>query len=288
MVKDPPAKLTLRSAIPQDRGLVSALLTASTRSHQHLDWVDALDLLGSHPFLLALEGDLPMACLACPPDPPGVAWIRLFAVASGVDASKAWKPLWRKAASEAREAEATVAAALLLERWMAPLLAESGFKETNAVVFLEWRGSKPPPPGLHADRVRPMRRSDIPAVQQMDHRAFRGLWRHSRGALAAALDQAALASVVEADGKPVAYQISTATGLAAHLARLAVDPPYQGRGLGRTLVSHLLREFSELGYDRLTVNTQADNNPSLILYEGLGFRPTGQRYPVFESLLGSP
>jgi ribosomal protein S18 acetylase RimI-like enzyme len=69
--------------------------------------------------------------------------------------------------------------------------------------------------------------------------------------------------------------------MGGHLARLAVLPAYQGRGVGYALVNDLLRQFVFRGIFRVTVNTQADNHASLRLYENMGFQRTGESYPVY-------
>ena len=57
----------------------------------------------------------------------------------------------------------------------------------------------------------------------------------------------------------------------AHLARLAVDPRWQGRGVGHRLVEDMLKTFSAIGVTTFSVNTQASNSQSLSLYHSLGF-----------------
>ena len=61
------------------------------------------------------------------------------------------------------------------------------------------------------------------------------------------------------------------------MQRLAVDPAYQGAGLGAALVVDALRWLRRHGGERAIVNTQPDNEAALALYQRLGFRlePTG-------------
>ncbi len=133
--------------------------------------------------------------------------------------------------------------------------------------------------------LRSLAPSDVEAVAAVDHRAFQPIWRHSVEALHLALEQSTYARVASIDGEIVGYQICTATAFGAHLARLAVDPAAQHQGLGKILVTDVLRTFSERGYGRVTVNTQADNLSSQALYKHLGFEETGQVFPVFELAL---
>jgi ribosomal-protein-alanine N-acetyltransferase len=96
-----------------------------------------------------------------------------------------------------------------------------------------------------------------------------------------ALPQATSAIVAEDDEGVVGYQISTANPFGAHLARLAVRPDAQRRGLGSLIVTDLIRRLKNKGVSRLTVNTQSDNHASLALYEKMGFVLTGEKFPVY-------
>lgn len=272
---------TIRPASSADRSVVSSLLAASSWKHQHLDWFSALELIGMPPYYLAMEGPRAIGCLACPPDVPEVDWLRLFVVQTGYAVGSVWDSLWEVVREAARLSGATVAAALPTVEWMPALLERAGFEKVNEVVFLEWDASPPPVVRPAPARVRPFRPREIAAVAEIDHRAFRPLWQLSDRALGAALAQAAVATVAEVDGAIVGYQITTATGVGAHLARLAVDPPLQRSGIGTLLVADALRSLSRRGLHRVSVNTQSDNRPSLRLYSSLAFAPSGQAFPVY-------
>ncbi|MBM3121841.1 MAG: GNAT family N-acetyltransferase [Chloroflexi bacterium] len=274
-----------RQATPADQRLVDTLLAGARWRHAHLDWLDAVDLLGQSPFLLATDHDRTSACLACPPDPPGFAWIRVFASGAELQPAEAWACLWPSASRRARLQGASLAAALSAEPWMVSLLRHAGFEETNGVVFLEHRGRGIDPLTLAGMRIRSYQPGDIDALLDLDQQAFPGLWGYSLPVLTAAIEQAALVTVLEAAGEIVGYQLSTASALGAHLARLAVAPQHQGQGYGSALVRHLLHAFSLRGFDRVSVNTQVDNRASLTLYRRLGFADTGQAYPVFTTPL---
>lgn len=274
---------TFRHANGSDRALVSSLLDSAHWKHQHLDWFDTLELLGQQPFLLALDGTETVGCLACPPECLEVAWVRVFAAAGGHSLSRVWESLWLQADPAARQAGASVAAALPTVDWMPPLLERSGFEHVYDVVFLERLGQlQPPPPHSSPGVIRPMVATDMDEVARADQRAFAPLWRLAECSLDAALAQATVATIVEVDGRLIGYQICTASAFGAHLARLAVDPDYQGRGVGTALVIDALHALARRGFHRVTVNTQSMNVPSLKLYERLGFRRTRQDYPVYQ------
>lgn len=277
---------TIQPVTEDDFDLVRGLLEAASWQHRHLDWAEVEDLLEQQPFLLASDGGLPIACLACPPDPPQVAWIRLFAVASGYDLATTWSLLWRQGKSRLEALGAASCAALAIPVWLPSLLEESGFEKTDSVVFLEWAAGDPPPDGGKRLGTTPLLETDLRGVASLDRRAFHPLWQHSSESLALALAQSAYATVVRVDGEIAGYQISTASAHGGHLARLAVDPPHQGQGIASALVGDVLRHFRELGLLRVTVNTQGANARGQSLYERLGFERTGQSFPVFQIPLG--
>jgi len=79
----------------------------------------------------------------------------------------------------------------------------------------------------------------------------------------------------------IGYQMTTGGGARAHLARLAVHPDLQGRGVGRALLGDLFDHLVQNGILKLSVNTQSDNQISLNLYQKMGFIRTGETYPVY-------
>lgn len=272
---------SIHPADEQDSELVQGLLQGTGVQHRHLDWSQPLDLLGQQPFYLASERGLPVGCLACPPEPEQVSWVRLFAVASPYDPGEVWRALWPAAREDARERGVEQVAVLCLPEWLRTLLEASGFELRDQVVFFEWEAGPVDDLPEAAEGTRPITPDDIAEVTYVDNAAFRRIWRHSEPTLGLALDQAAYATLVQQDEQVVAYQISTGSAFGGHLARLAVLPDHQGRGLASKLVGDVLRHFREHGYPRVTVNTQESNERSLALYRRLGFEPLDQSYPVY-------
>ncbi len=277
----------VRQVTQKDQDLVDGLLAAARWQHRHLDWAQIEDLLGRQPYLLASEHGLPLALLACPPDPPGVAWIRLFAVASGYEVMSTWELLWERARAALQEMDVKQAAALSIPPWLPEPLESVGFEEIDSVVFLEWTLARPPEAPELDLATEPLVEADLPAVAELDRRAFQPLWSHSIKALQLALKEAAYARVTRAGADIIGYQISTSSSHGGHLARLAVEPSEQGRGVATALVIDVLRHFHGLHLPRVTVNTQGSNERGQALYERLGFRPTGQVFPVLQRRIGA-
>lgn len=283
------AEWSIRQTTGSDRPAVDGLLAGATHTHLHLDWLDPAQLTDREPFLLALEDGRPVACLAAPPDTPGVAWLRAFAGASDRPAAASWELLWPAAAQALAELEVVQVAAMALDRWLADLLTESGFSQENWVVFLELEldggprrtGSRRLDTDEGLPTPRPIRARDLPGVLALDAAAFAPMWRLSAQSMRAALAQAASATLLESEGAVVGYQVTTSSPFSVHLARLAVDPGWQRQGLGVRLVADSIRTAAAQPHGRLSVNTQADNDASLALYARLGFKRTGQKFPVY-------
>lgn len=241
-----------------------------------------LDWLGVPEFWVAERGEHLLAALACPPDPPQVAWLRLFTYRQ-TDAFQAWDIFWETVQQQMLQNGCLHLACIAQQDWMESLLQARAFNHLQDIVLLEWTADVPPsifplPPGL---RLRSMQPDDLPSAAAVDAAAFAPLWQNSLGALQNAYPQAVFATLIESETGVLGYQISTQSGSRVHLARLAVRPEAQGRGIGSTLTADLIQRAFAQGTNRISVNTQSDNQASLHLYAKLGFRPTGQHYPVY-------
>lgn len=275
--------LRTRPAVSADRQQIADLILSQQQIHRHLDWRAPLEWLGYQPyFVLEKEGRL-VAALACPPDPPSIFWIRLFVFDSNLTESSAWSPLWDAARRELTSLSSATVAAITVQRWFESVLIKNGFAVAQRIVMLEWNRqpfkSYPVSSGI---ALRPMTVDDLPRVAEVDAAAFEPLWQNSCQALNNAFSQATYASVAEDKLGFVGYQLSTGNPFGAHLARLAVRPEAQRQGIASALISDLMAHICrDDSLARITVNTQSDNNSSLALYEKIGFRRTGEQYPVY-------
>lgn len=275
---------SVRSATLQDRGRIANLIHFEMRVHRSLDWKTPLDWVGSSPYLLLERNERVLGALACPPDPPEIAWIRLFAVHAAISEREAWRNLW-PATLDYLLAQETVqqVGAIPMHGWFRDLLSREGFENNHNIVMLAWDGQHIPEQRLVEDlRIRPMNFDDLPEIVKIDHEAFLPIWRNSEDALSIAYRQASLATIAEYQEQMVGYQISTSNSMGGHLARLAVIPQYQGIRIGYNLVYDVLNHFKQRGANQVSVNTQGENSSSQSLYKKMGFKYTGDVYPVYE------
>jgi ribosomal protein S18 acetylase RimI-like enzyme len=274
----------VRPADLNDRQQLSNLIFFETRLHRHLDWRSPLEWLGA-PFYWALEeGGQITAALACPPEAPGIAWVRLFVYTARSSAEHAWSLLWSAATHEIAQAGGATVAAIAIQPWFQQLLTASEFENRQQIVLLEWRGTAgepAPAQPAHGIRIRRMTEADLPEVEKTDAASFGPLWHNPLDTLRRALEQSLYATVAVNEEGVIGYQLSTGGGQRAHLARLAVHPAVQGKGAGRALLGDLFTHLRYAGIYRLSVNTQSDNRVSLRLYQRMGFVRTGEEYPVY-------
>lgn len=274
--------LQVRRAVQQDYQQIANLIYYESNTHRHLDWRSVLDWIGSQNYWVMEEGGLITATLACPADPPLVAWIRLFAYHPHLSGTEAWSALWKVAYPEivSVNPQAQVAA-IVVKQWFQNILLASGFTVKQNIVLLQLSGENIKT--LHAPqqiRIRPMQESDLKVVTEVDLVSFGHFWHNTFDSLQRARLQASQATVAEDDSGVIGYQISTGNPFGAHLARLGVQPEAQGRGVGAALVNDLIQRLNIGRNGSLSVNTQADNAASLSLYKKLGFVQTGEHFPV--------
>jgi N-acetylglutamate synthase-like GNAT family acetyltransferase len=241
---------TIRQTRSSDQAIISSLLTNASHKHLHFDWLNVLDLLDEAPFLIAINKERPVACLACQPDPPQVAWIRLFAALKDVPKYSVWDRLWKAAAESAVKLGASQAVALATMDWFIPFLKDSGFQETNEVIFFKWDGDPLPNIPESGGELKKMTLEDLPAVALVDQSAFDPVWALSLRSLRTAYRLSSLATVISQGDQIIAYQMSTSSALGAHIARLAVHLTYKEWAVGEHSSPTLYMVFLSAGWSK--------------------------------------
>lgn len=276
----------VRPATANDRQNLANLIHFENHVQRHLEWRSALDWLGCFPFQILEKNGKLVAAMACPPDPPQIGWIRLFAASSNVTLEKAWKTLWPSIEYETKNSNiADRIVSIPLYYWFRNLLEYSKFDLVEHVIVLARSGGTNMPPASSSLELRHMISDDLQTIEAVDRVAFTPLWQISRFTMEGALNQAAVATVALAGNQIVGYLIGTAAKRGGHLARVAVHPQFQGQGIGYTLVRDALLKFSERGAQTITVNTQKGNLASMAIYQKAGFIYTGEDYPVFQYMI---
>ncbi len=273
--------IDIRPANVDDRSKLEYFLTYEFFVHQHLDWQPSLDWLGTQPFYLALKNNEIIACIAAPSEVNNIAWIRLFACSALYSRDQIWKLLFPHLVSYLK-GNINLLAALGIHQWFSNLLLNNSFNVHQNIIVFEWKDN---PPAFYNPRIeleiKPLQHYHIHETALLDRRCFDPLWQLPENSMKKAFNQAGYSTVTIHQNQIVGYQITTETYHAAHLARLAVDPAFQGLGIGKAILYDLFEYCHQVGKTDISVNTQDDNSHSRSLYEGMGFIQNEEKYPVF-------
>jgi ribosomal-protein-alanine N-acetyltransferase len=127
-----------------------------------------------------------------------------------------------------------------------------------------------------AVHIRPLRLADLPAIEEIERRAYRTPWSRSMFASELAKSSSICLGAVESD-RLVGYVINSRYVDAWHVMNIAVDPDYQRRGIATRLLERLFeltRDDDRRGY---TLEVRVSNLEAIRLYEKLGFERRGTR-----------
>jgi [ribosomal protein S18]-alanine N-acetyltransferase len=282
----PPPAFTITQYSRRHRADVRDLLQRHYYSHIHLDWHDVEHWLESEhaPIRLAWDGRDLVGVLAMSAPLHDAVWVRLAGAADHYDAHAILSALWDDLLPELRVLRVKQAAMLMIRDWAIRYLEPLGFRFLEQIITLR-RSDRTPPPlaQISGVTVRISREGDLDAITMVDQCAFLPPWQMTHHDLRQAERSAANCTVaVETDThRVIGYQISTLYFDGAHLARLAVDPAFQGRGIGRALLSGVLNSFARRGTFAMTVNTQESNLHSQQLYTSVGFARNSYDLPVY-------
>lgn len=279
-----PSTLTITPYERRYRNEVQDLLYGSYRVHSHLDWHDTdfwLDRM-SAPLLLAWIDRRLVGMMAVSEPLNQTCWLRLAAVADDMQPSAVLVALWTALLPELEALSIRQVAILVLRDWIVRHLPDLGMRYAEEIVTMKRTfQSLPalPPPRV---RIRSAQPGDLDRIADIDQAAFTPPWQLSLFELRQADRAAAIATVAVADDDRIlGYQLSTLHLESAHLARLAVDPLAQSRGVGTALLEDLLQRTARRGMRSMTVNTQVSNVRSQQLYQRFSFERNGYDLPVW-------
>lgn len=128
------------------------------------------------------------------------------------------------------------------------------------------------PEGAHPTRR--ARRADRSRVLELDALCFDAFWCLDGDGLDEAIDATPWTRfrVVALDGAVRGYSVCGRAGARGYVQRLGVDPAFQGRGVGRSLVADGLSWMRARGVRRALVNTHVSNEAAHALYRACGFQ----------------
>jgi ribosomal protein S18 acetylase RimI-like enzyme len=127
---------------------------------------------------------------------------------------------------------------------------------------------------------------DIDQMLAIDRAAFAPFWRFDETALVESIRATTKSSVFiirDGDRGITGYAVVGYGHALSYLQRVALDPAWQGNGMGRSLVRASARSARRHGSKALLLNTQFDNGPAIGLYESEGYRQLPESLAVLKA-----
>lgn len=156
------------------------------------------------------------------------------------------------------------------QAWLVAGLEALGFREVTRVIFYEKTDGAVPTPGNQMVALRPAKAEDLTTLLALDEVAFDPIWRDGAAVLSDAL-RSGQVSVADLGTQIVGYVVSAYYGREGYVVRLAVDPLWQGEGIGARLLAETVKSLWREGVRVILLNTQEDNWRARRLYERFGF-----------------
>jgi ribosomal-protein-alanine N-acetyltransferase len=275
--------LSIRPYERQQHDAVLDLLFYARRQHTHLDWYRVSSFLDLPDTLIytAWENNTIVGVLGVSAPLDGTTWVRIAATDNAVDAQPVLDALWEVLRDKCRAHRIYLVGFLAINRWVLNHLPLMDFAYDEDVVTLGRVGDELPILQPHPFVIQNAYLDVLPELVAIDHTAFDAPWQMSRDEIRHAQRQAASCTVAVFEERIIGYQVSTRHQNTAHLARLAVHPEFQGRGVGAVLLHDLIRGLLRRNVRSITVNTQRSNTHSHQLYARFNFRPNGYDLPVW-------
>jgi len=272
--------LEIRQAKISDRQELERFLNFEIFVHQHLDWFNPVDWIENEPFILALNEKEVVACIAAYSEVKDIAWLRIFGCSTFYSKEQLWNILFPELIAQMKRKIHTIAV-LGIHEWLVKILKKSSFNPHQEIIVFDRVKSTVPEftPTVNV-KIQPIQISQIEQIAQLDARCFDPIWQLPEISMRKAYLQSGYATAAYINQQLVGYQITTEAPSFAHLARLAVDPNFQGKNIGKILVKNLIDYYSNKGITKISVNTQNDNFASKALYKNMGFVQNSDRYPV--------
>lgn len=266
---------------------VRDLLFRSMFVHTHLDWHDTDNWLESNEAILRLawQNGWLAGLLGVSRPLNGSSWIRLACVSDYVNPEIVLASLWRELSAELRDQKVSIVGLLAIREWIGRYAPVMGFEYQEDIVTLARAGGQLPDPPTRRPAIRVVELRDLESLARLDETAFSPPWQMSLTELRQAYRMSSSCTLAYDNQTLLGYQFSTLYFDGAHLARLAVAPQAQSKGVGTALLDDLLRRFARRGVFGITVNTQSSNTHSRRLYSRFGFQPNGFDLPYWSTRL---
>lgn len=130
-------------------------------------------------------------------------------------------------------------------------------------------------------KLRPMRAADLDRIMEIEPAIYTHPW--TRGNFDDSMQVGYSCWVIDCGGSLAGYGVLMIGVREAHLLNLSIAPAWQGRGLGRSLLAHLVRVGRDSDAQQMFLEVRPSNTSARRLYVDFGFRDISIRrsyYPA--------
>lgn len=135
-----------------------------------------------------------------------------------------------------------------------------------------------------AESYRPMKQRDLDAVMVIEPEIYPYPW--TRGNFSDSLKAGYSCWICEADGELVGYAVLMMVLDEAHLLNISIAKAYQGRGLGRRFLEHVIKVARGHKGQMMFLEVRPSNISALKLYETMGFNEFSVRKGYYPAVNG--
>jgi len=133
-------------------------------------------------------------------------------------------------------------------------------------------------------RLRPMHMADLDVIMSIEPVIYTHPW--SRGNFSDSLNAGYSCWVYEENAMVFGYAVLMLVMDEAHLLNFSIAKPYQGQGLGRELLVHMMQLARKHGAQNMFLEVRPSNNAAIGLYESIGFNEMAVRRNYYPAING--
>ena len=131
--------------------------------------------------------------------------------------------------------------------------------------------------------IRPASFDDISSIVEIENKTNQMPW--SKAQFLSSMEVGHYSVVMNKDCDILGFAIYSPIIPESHLLNIAIDPAYQGKGLGDKLLQQIILQNRTIGVKTISLEVRVSNLPAINLYEKRGFHKDAIR-PDYYS--GSP
>ena len=118
--------------------------------------------------------------------------------------------------------------------------------------------------------IRPASFDDISSIVEIENKTNQMPW--SKAQFLSSMEVGHYSVVMHKDCDILGFAIYSPIIPESHLLNIAIDPAYQGKGLGDKLLQQIILQNRTIGVKTISLEVRVSNLPAISLYEKRGFR----------------